>query len=478
MAPRSPVASCRERLMGLLAASEAAGAAAGLLALAVPGARRVEQYPTGEELLPVRQPSTFVYVAGDRVQLHDCVCVVLRSAEGPVTAQLVVPGCDPDRRQFDGCDPDAFDGKVVARPEIPADAALFYLDHGGSAAVFDPTGVLPKRARPLKNGLALLARSRRVKTPDEIACVEAACATSCRSLRQTIAFLGRTRARARRDPSEAELAALFAQRCARYGSIGDMAFPPIVASGPAASTLHHAAGRGAVRRERPVIFDVGGRVRGYCADISVTLPGENRAWRRVHREVCNALAGLERALEPGVTWERLAERADREMYAALRRAGLLLGTPEEEPDRDTVRQLVRHFMPHSCGHHMGLDTHDACGPQGLEEGAVVALELGVYTPPAGALPAGLARRLAAERLAELGAGGVRVEDDLVVVRGGSDNLTRAALAPLRAGRLGRLGRGGRPRRPGRAGAGAASACGGPPAQRPEPPPREKDALGR
>ena len=82
-------------------------------------------------------------------------------------------------------------------------------------------------------------------------------------------------------------------------------------------------------------------------------------------------------------------------------------------------------MPHSCGHHLGLDCHDHCDASPLRSGAALALELGVYLP---GRPHPRVRRSTVEAA---GPGGVRVEDNVILTDTGARNLTHRHVAELR-----------------------------------------------
>jgi Xaa-Pro aminopeptidase len=63
------------------------------------------------------------------------------------------------------------------------------------------------------------------------------------------------------------------------------------------------------------------------------------------------------------------------------------------------------FFIHSIGHHLGLETHDSCGPiVPLKKGAVITIEPGIYLPDE--------------------AIGIRIEDDIVVTAKGYRNLSK------------------------------------------------------
>ena len=200
---------------------------------------------------------------------------------------------------------------------------------------------------------------------------------------------------ARAGRTEREIAADIECALAAAG-FEDRAFETIVASGPA-SALPHARPGG--RRLSPgdmVVLDFGGVHDGYCVDLSRTAsvgpPGAEAV--RLHAAVLAAQTAAIAAVRPGAR----ASAVDEAARGVLRERGLA------------------EAFQHGTGHGLGLEVHEAPriapaarlqGPGAdvvLEAGMVITIEPGVYIP---------------------GAGGVRVEDDVLVTAGGSELLTDA-----------------------------------------------------
>lgn len=119
--------------------------------------------------------------------------------------------------------------------------------------------------------------------------------------------------------------------------------------------------------------------------------------------------------------------------------------------------ITRTFFPHGVGHYIGLQVHDVGGfmaddkgatiakPEGhpflrltrnLEEGHVMTIEPGLYFIES--LLDSLSKSQHARHIdwtrvdAFRKFGGVRIEDDVAITAGGSENLTRDAFAQLAA----------------------------------------------
>ncbi len=178
------------------------------------------------------------------------------------------------------------------------------------------------------------------------------------------------------------------------------AFETIVASGPMAARPHHRSGDRQISAGELVVVDFGGVLDGYAVDMTRTVavgdvPAEHLAWRVAVGEAQGAAIA---ACGPGV----LPSAIDAAARTVLDRAGL--------GDR----------FVHSTGHGLGLEVHErpTIGPRGDVDGPVTAgmvftIEPGVYVP---------------------GAGGVRIEDDVVITATGVERLTSAP-APFEAHEL-------------------------------------------
>jgi Xaa-Pro aminopeptidase len=145
----------------------------------------------------------------------------------------------------------------------------------------------------------------------------------------------------------------------------DVAFDPIVAGGARSAMPHHRAGDHRLRPGEIVLFDIGVRMDGYCADITrvVALGDPDPEVRRIYKLVLAANAAGISAVRAGVSG-RDADTAARRLLEA---AG-----------------LAEHFG-HGLGHGVGLEVHE--GPRLsqtsedlLVRGNVVTVEPGLYFP--------------------------------------------------------------------------------------------------
>jgi len=170
--------------------------------------------------------------------------------------------------------------------------------------------------------------------------------------------------RIRPGMTEQEIALELEFWCRKNGA-QDMAFEPIVASGPHSSRPHHRPGSREVREGEVILFDIGVRRDAYCADLTrvVSLGRPEPRVQEIYEFVLKAnQAGIE-AVHAGVE----GASVDAGARKIIEDAGY--GT---------------HFG-HGLGHGVGLEVHEMprVGPTSedvLGPGMVVTIEPGVYLP--------------------------------------------------------------------------------------------------
>jgi Xaa-Pro aminopeptidase len=184
-----------------------------------------------------------------------------------------------------------------------------------------------------------------------------------------------------------------------YGRKNDrrpLAFPTITASGVNATCLHYPTQNCAVRDNEMVLFDLGYKHEGYCADISRTYP-VNGKFEGVQKDIYEAVLNCNKAViehvRSGMTIRDLQEFT-REY---LRNECIRLGLMEENED-------IGQYYYHGISHHLGLDTHDISNREKpLENGNVITVEPGLYFKKHKC--------------------GVRIEDDVLIQDGRGVNLS-------------------------------------------------------
>jgi D-alanyl-D-alanine dipeptidase len=163
----------------------------------------------------------------------------------------------------------------------------------------------------------------------------------------------------------------------------------IVASGPNGASPHHEPGERRIEPGDAVVLDFGGRVGGYCSDITRTVSvGEPAAEvAKVHAIVREAQEAGFRAAGPGVP----AEEVDRAARRVIEDAG------------------YGHAFIHRTGHGIGLEEHEhpyivEGNAEALESGMCFSIEPGIYLE---------------------GGFGIRIEDIVALTEDGAVRLNEA-----------------------------------------------------
>ncbi len=175
-----------------------------------------------------------------------------------------------------------------------------------------------------------------------------------------------------------------------YGG-DDVAFDPIVGSGPNGAKPHHRHGDRVIADGDPIVVDLGCVVDGYRSDMTRMVVAGDAAPPDAFREVYDVIRRAQRAAIDAVAPGGAAHAVD----AAAREVIVDAGYGDA--------------FVHRTGHGIGLETHEApyIGPDDdtvLEAGMVFSVEPGIY----------LSDRF-----------GVRVEDLVAVTADGCERLTRA-----------------------------------------------------
>jgi Xaa-Pro dipeptidase len=346
----------------------------------------------------------------------------------------------------------ALDVVEVAEPArikdlLPASLAEGRLAFVGDAVSHAADWGLPESAVNPPDLVGPLDRLRAVKTPYEVACLAEA---------NRRAALGHDAvASVFRDGSHSELDLHLLYLQATSQDDPETPYKNIVAMGPHAATLHHVSyqKRPSSRAGESLLLDAGATYLGYCSDIT-------RTWVKGSDAEASAFVGLIDAMEKmqqrlcgavklGAPYEELHEDSHRQLGVILKDAGIL----KVSADEGVAAGVTRAFYPHGLGHSLGLQCHDVgCAlvkpkqsnpylrnTSTITEGQVFTVEPGLYfiEPLLADLKASehgsSVNWPVVDALAKLG--GIRIEDDLVVVGGpgATRNLTREHL-PVGGGR--------------------------------------------
>jgi Xaa-Pro aminopeptidase len=274
---------------------------------------------------------------------------------------------------------------LVPVPAAASASSLVLVSDGMRAAfVLGLQALLPDREWGLAS--RVLGRLRRAKDADELALMRAAAHAADRTIERIIDghLVGRT---------EAEVASDVREILVDEGH--DTAEFWIVASGPNSASPHHEPSDRVISPGEPLLLDIGGRLGGYCSDITRTVwvagadpGGPDADFVEIYRAVADGQAAARDAIHPGLAFEAL-DAVARDVIAA---AG-----------------FGERFI-HRLDHGIGLEVHEepyvvVGNTDRMASGDTFSCEPGVYID---------------------GRFGVRIEDAMVCTRDGAESLNQAS----------------------------------------------------
>jgi Xaa-Pro aminopeptidase len=221
-------------------------------------------------------------------------------------------------------------------------------------------------------------------------------------------------ARLKQAKTEREVEGVFFTRARTEGN--DVGYGTIAACGDHACTLHWTKNDGRVKKGDLMLLDAGVEATTlYTADITRTLPisGKfSKEQRMVYELVLEAQREAFKAVKPGKDFLEPNRIAMRVLTEGLVKWGILKCSVDEALAAE--KQLYRRYTLHNVSHMLGLDVHDCAKARAetykfgkLEAGMVLTVEPGLYfqrddlTVP--------------EKFRGIG---VRIEDDVLVTKGG------------------------------------------------------------
>jgi Xaa-Pro aminopeptidase len=177
----------------------------------------------------------------------------------------------------------------------------------------------------------------------------------------------------------------------------DVAYAPIVGSGPNSTVLHYSANHRRMDRGEVLVVDSAAQCDGYASDITRTVPVGGKFTPR-QREIYEIVLGAQNAAiaaaKPGIRLSGPTNSLTRIAKDYMDAHG-----------KDLHGEPLGKYFIHGIGHQVGLQVHDATVDGPLEAGMVVTIEPGIYIPE--------------ENI------GVRIEDVILVTENGAKLLSAA-----------------------------------------------------
>jgi len=364
----------------------------------------------GDQHYQYRQDSNFFYLTG--IESPNCKLVIFQeNAFGSDKEILFIQKPDPKK--------EAWEGKMLTKEqatEISGVEKVVYLDdfeglihrhlkQAGSLSICHKdypnesqgTGIVGF-ANDLKNQYPgsninhlnnTMTELRMKKYPEEIEWIKKAISITEKGLRSVFSSI---------QPGlwEFDLEAILTKVFIQNRSVM-MAFPPIVAAGINATTLHYSTNHCQIQDGDLVLIDIGADFGYYSSDITRTVPANGKFSNR-QKELYSGLLEIQKdfisKVKPGVKLSDLTKQSKQDIGEFLKSIGLI----------DTIDEVSKFYF-HNLGHHLGIDTHDvALADIPLEAGNVITIEPGIC--------------ISEESI------GIRIEDDILVTETGFENLSK------------------------------------------------------
>ncbi|XP_061567293.1 xaa-Pro aminopeptidase 3 [Cololabis saira] len=367
------------------------------------------RYMTNDIPYPFHQNQDFLYLSGF---LEPDSALVLHGRGQPDQAMLFVPRRDPGRELWDGARAGK-DGAAaltgIERVHSTEELGLVLKSLKGTQFWYDSshpahprlhqTHVLPVLEEgPTPRSLRSLVHSlRALKSPAEVALMQEAGRISAQAFRRTMSL-------SRGEVDEAVLFAKFDFENRIHGA-NFLAYPPVVAGGNRANTLHYINNNQIIKDGEMVLLDGGCEYFGYVSDITRTWPVNGR-FSPAQAELYEAVLEVQRSClslcSPGVSLDHIYST----MLALLGRQLKRLGILKSNTSDADVLKAARRYCPHHVGHYLGMDVHDTpelSRSQPLQPGMAITIEPGLYVCED--------NDQAPERFRGFG---IRIEDDVVI----------------------------------------------------------------
>lgn len=184
------------------------------------------------------------------------------------------------------------------------------------------------------------------------------------------------------------------------------AYPPIIASGINACTLHYVENDKICENGDLLLMDFGAEYANYAADLTRTIPINGKFTKR-QREVYDAVLRVQRKaikmLMVGNTVDKLNKAVNELMKKELLAIGLM--TQEEYDDPIKANSVAFKYFMHGTSHFLGLDVHDVGSKhEEIKPGMIFTCEPALY--------------IREERI------GIRLENDILVTEDGPVDLMK------------------------------------------------------
>ncbi len=249
-----------------------------------------------------------------------------------------------------------------------------------------------------KRSAKILKELRGIKTVAEVEVLQKAMDITDNTFRHLLQFV-------KPGVMEYEIEAEIYHQFMMQGSTGP-AYGSIIASGDNARVLHYIENNRECKDGDLILMDFGAEYRGYCADLTRTIPVNGKFGRR-QKTVYNACLHLHNyaasILKPGISIVDYTEKIGDEATIIFQKIGLL--KKSDIKNEDPENRAYRKYLYHGISHHLGIDVHDlGTRTEPIQAGMVFTIEPGIY--------------IEEEKM------GVRIENNFWVTKAGNKDLMK------------------------------------------------------
>lgn len=266
------------------------------------------------------------------------------------------------------------------------------------------------------NSLSNLIQSLRLyKSDNEIKLLRESCRIGSSAFNEVMQF-------SYPGVKESHLQAKMDYEC-RIQNADHLSFPPVVAGGNRANTIHYINNNQIIEPGELVLMDAGCEYHGYSSDLTRTWPisGEFSPAQKVLYE---GLLDVQKKCI--LLAESGTDTLDTIYWKMLRLLGQFLqdsGCISKSVSEGCLYQATRRFCPHHVGHYLGMDVHDSDGVSRstpLKPGMAITIEPGIYIPDD-----------RSDVPVEFRGNGMRIEDNILITDHGIENLSQSCQKELK-----------------------------------------------
>ncbi|XP_043479995.1 xaa-Pro aminopeptidase 3-like [Leptopilina heterotoma] len=371
-----------------------------------------------------RQNSDFLYFTG--CQEPDS-CLILTGRGENFTSTLFMRSKDPRSELWNG----TRTGVDAAVPLFGVDEALpisdferfyssFINENRQSKIWYDSEDVVqPEIHKVLMNILkvndgkiftcpkTVFHQMRLIKSKAEIALMQRSCDIASDAIAKAISS-------SKPGISEHQLFAIVDYQ-SRMNGAEFLAYPPVVAGGKNACTIHYITNNQIVKNGEMVLMDAGCEYHGYSSDITRTWP-VNGTFTQQQRILYEIILETQKEMIVKLRDMPSLEQLFREMCLFLGKRLQEVCLVPKHYGGDKLIAAGYAYCPHHVSHYLGMDVHDTAKISRsikVQPGMIVTVEPGIYVSPK--------NQFALPEFHDLG---LRIEDDVLIQEGETLVLTR------------------------------------------------------